>query len=290
MQAVRFSHVDDSVRTLRFIPAETVVAWFRTATSTAGVRLCDLSAFRDVSMGSIDRASRPILVSALCKYVTQAPLTAGGTLDLAARFHVEPDHDDPMWRVTGFPWIETLDLKILKHVLGFGENEPQSARAMWRHLLEIDFDHEEIATRLAGFGCEVRDTTRLQGEDRLAIHAGLSSAARVACIELLSELREAYMLVTRDAVASVAQGPDSRHLHYIEDGRHGMDFLDDRGLFVPVGGPETGYLSVRTCYDRLRGGECALGPATLEAAWARSAQMLASYTDFRVHTLDRWGV
>jgi hypothetical protein len=287
MPTITFASLDGAVER-PFLPPQAPVAWFTTPDGAyLAVRAARLSSFTDIQPGHWPTRLRPRLVKALCRSVTSAPLAADGTLDLSGRFAVSPDRDSLGWRVRGFQHLGTVDRKLVKHVLGCGERDPDRSTAFWSRILGRPIDTAGLLATLSRVGCTawqemsaVRDVPDL--------YAGLTREAQLACIDTLAELREAYMRAAQDAMRSAGSLRQSRHVHQGTETTGRLQFLDDRGLWVSAAGSSDD-LAIASCYDCLAAGEDTTGPATLRNQRRRITNSVARDRLFAIHTPIAWG-
>jgi len=242
----------------------------------AQVLLQDVHPFVDLPLHHWPRAEREAALLGLCESVREAPWKGDarhGLLDLATRFSAGPDRDVPSWRVAGFESIGRVDLKVVAHVLGRGEHDPERAVDWWTRRLGVQIDPAVLCKRLSQAGCTAWERVA-PGPGVPDLYAGVRRLPLARSLRVLAPLREGYMLAVRDAVTRCGELARARHTHMGTAADSLMHFLDDDGLYVVARGDRRG-LEVATSFGALAGGEVVLGPLTRRKRWARVVQDLA---------------
>lgn len=292
---IEFVELSDEARTNRYLRPEAPAAFFLVeGGSSAPVLARDVTAFSDLRFQVWPAPVRCRLLEALCAPVRRCDWASAGrqSLDLAGRFGFGPQRDAPDWHLTGFTHLGTVDLKLVKHVLGRGERDPEQAVAWWSRTLGLKIDAESLLERLTNLGCTAwrrLDADPDAGAWEIQLYRGLPRTALIGCIKLLSQLRECYMAAVASAVRSVGEIAAARHAHLGTARREEMHLLDDRGLLVVAKGRRK-RLSVATAFGCLAGGEAELGPATLRRRWLKVVQRIrgGGSGTFHIHSPAAW--
>lgn len=285
---VGFLGLTDEVRSPRRLRADDTVAEFALEDgSRATVVAVKASPFSDVQFRHWPADDRAALLQGLLSEVRAAGWadSRARTLDVAGRFAVAPE-DEPVWKVLGFSHLQTVDRKVVKHVLGVGQPDPAASVAWWSKTLDLSIDTDDLLARLDGLGCTAWRALRA-GAVLRSLYADLPRDAFVRCVRLLAPVREGYMEAVRDAVRTAGERATARHAHLLAAPAT-MEFLDDRGITVVAKGGAGG-LSVATGHVVLAPGESRLGPRTLRSRWVRLvAEIAARRASFRIHSPLRW--
>lgn len=289
---VRFRALTDAARAGRYLQPREPAAIFDTDDGPREVLAHACHPFKDLRLLIWPPRLRTRALEALLAPATEAPEDGDGRIDPSRRFGAEPDRDEPHWQVRGFRHLETVDLKLLKHVLGLGERDPQRARAWWADRLGVAYDAEAILRRLASEARLDLDRFRAFVDDDLpdptAVYRGASRPQRAAALEIPSDLRERFMRATARTVADTGRLAEARHIHFEGSPQHKMVFLDDVGTYVVAKGPRE-KLAMATGYCALAPGEARVGPATLRARWLRQLKDIRNDpTSVRIHSPLRW--
>lgn len=293
---VRFVDLTPEAIAPRALTSATPVASFEVeghglATVLAG----QVTLFRDVPFLFLAPRTREQFLLGLCSEVRHALWAdpQARLLDLARRFLVVPDRDEPTWRILGFSSIQNVDLHLIKHVLGVGRAEPGGVER-WSDLFGMTVNKGGLLEELEKLGCvawkRLAEEPDPEVERPISLYKELSQMARARCIRLLAPLREHYMELACEVARATAPIRQARHIHLGTEQRAVMHFLDDRGFTVVAKG-ERMDLSVCTAFSALVGGETALGPLTLRRRLARvlgEAEAATGHT--KVHSPLAWRV
>jgi len=253
-----------------------------------------VSPFRDVDFLLWPGRLREPLLLGLCEHVERAGWAdeVARQLDLAGRFTVTPDRDEPAWRCLGFTWIQNVDIHVIKHVLGVGDKDPEAV-SRWSRLFGVAIDKDRVLAELERLGCvawkRLTEEPDPDAERPLSLYAGLSRSSRARCIQTLAPLRERYMMTAHDAMQSTSHMKQARHVHAGSESYTVMDFLDGRGIVVITKGGRA-FQSVVSAFPILKGSAETLDPRLAKARLARVLRRLSALPDVRIHSPLTWGM
>ncbi len=295
---VRFLELLPGQHGLRLLAKQTPVARFEVDDGEAQVLAGDVHPFKDLSFLLWSSPLREIMLTALFAGIEEADWAdrQARTLNLAGRFVVESNRDVRPWRVLGFTHLQTCDLKIIKHVLGVGSEEPEASVAWWARTLGQSIEPREFLDALEAVGCvewkRLEDDRDAESDVPIRLYQSLSSRAQAECVRILAPLRESFQRAVYAAIRHTAFEREARHVHLRTSGEEWMYFLDDRGLLVVTRGPAEA-LSCVTAFDAHVAGEQWLGERTLTRWWNKILQkerrptFEARYSTL-FHTPENW--
>lgn len=291
---VRFAELTVEAKTPRLLTRATPVARFhREDGAPLLVDLGRVTPFGDVAerLAVARFEVRLELLYGACEIVNEAPLAQDGRLDLGGRFAVRSeDADRPGWSLAGFDTVRRVDLKILKHVVGGGEEDPGWARKYWSNRLGIDVDEGAVAATLEAEGCvdwRAAASGDPDEEAPFSPYHGLGDLAFARCVRALAPLRERWLERVARAVRTTACMETARHAHVGTEAAEVMHFLDDAGVVAIAKGPRS-RLHLRTSFGVLRSGEERLSARALRKRYAKAVDGAVSAP--AIHVEQRWGL
>lgn len=291
---VRFVELTVPARTPRLLAATTPVAKFEgEGGATLTVDLAHVTPFTDVAqrLAIAGLGIRLELLYGACEAVKEAPLVDDGRLDLAHRFAVRSDDEDqPGWTLAGFETVRRVDLKILKHVIGGGEDDPTWARAYWSERLGTAVDENAVAAALEAEGCfgwRAAVSGDPEEEAPFGPYHGLDEMAFARCVRALAPLRERWLERVTRAVRAAARMDTARHAHVGTEASEVMHFLDDAAIVAIANGPRA-RMKLLTSFGVLRSGETGLPARALRKRYAKVVE--DSVSEPAVHLAERWGL
>ena len=293
---IQFIELTPEARAAGMLPPDAPAARFSVDGGETRVALAGrISPFTDVRFRHWPATLRSRVLEALCRNVRTCGLAEDGeTLDVAGRFEFRPERDEPQWRLQGFGHLATVDLKVIKHVLGVGADDPEHSVGWWSRQLGLTIDAEDLLDRLERMGFTAWQGLRADNDPMvercIRLYEGVSRGTLVGCMSLLSELRERYMEAVHKVVRDSGQIALARHTHLGTARREVMHLLDDRGILVVAKGSREKSV-VATAFDCVVPDERDLGPRSLRRAWIKVVrQIRAGSGMFRIHSPSRWRV